>query len=205
MKRYTKEFIQPILERFMEGQTSVEEEHLLTEYFRTQHVPHEWNDYKKMFAYFDNGMKPTLHKKAMWIAIASGIAAACALALFMVLQPNEAEKSKMAEQTIAPEITQPSPSPTISIKSEEKVAEVKPSPTKARKKKRKNTPTPAMESHEEFVVELTEKEEETLAAVEEQIRQADMNVERMLLTQRMAYNLIQQTFVHQDKTEIVIE
>ncbi len=48
--------IRQLIERFMAGQTSIEEESLLAEYFRTHDVPEEWKVYKEMFAWFDEGM-----------------------------------------------------------------------------------------------------------------------------------------------------
>lgn len=46
-----------LLERFMNGQTTVEEEQQLARYFRqTDIVRPEWEPYKQMFAYFDSGM-----------------------------------------------------------------------------------------------------------------------------------------------------
>lgn len=52
----TKKDIQLLIERFMAGLSTIEEENRLAEYFRTHDVPDEWNDYKEMFAWFDNGM-----------------------------------------------------------------------------------------------------------------------------------------------------
>lgn len=80
-----KEKIAVLLDLFMEGKTSVEEENQLAEYFRSEeNVPAEWEDYKTMFAYFDNGMEETqqqvLPEKAkvgfrMWrkIAVAASV------------------------------------------------------------------------------------------------------------------------------------
>ena len=57
MKAYTKAYIQSLLDKYLDGLTSLEEERLLGEYFRTQSVPPEWEDYREMFAWFDDGMK----------------------------------------------------------------------------------------------------------------------------------------------------
>lgn len=48
--------IQQLIERFMAGRTSIDEEGLLAEYFRTHDVPEKWSGYKDMFAWFDEGM-----------------------------------------------------------------------------------------------------------------------------------------------------
>ncbi len=56
MKRqYDKQEITRILDKFMTGETSLEEEKMLAQYFRTHAVGDEWQKYKEMFALFDNG------------------------------------------------------------------------------------------------------------------------------------------------------
>ncbi|MCR5312229.1 MAG: hypothetical protein K6E54_01025 [Bacteroidaceae bacterium] len=44
-----------LLGRFMSGESSLEEERALAEYFRTHEVSEEWQEYKEMFALFDSG------------------------------------------------------------------------------------------------------------------------------------------------------
>lgn len=57
MTLYNKKDIATLLDKFMAGATTIEEEQTLADYFRSeQRVPAEWEDYKDMFAYFDNGM-----------------------------------------------------------------------------------------------------------------------------------------------------
>lgn len=57
MKRYSHQQIEALLDKFMDGQTTVEEEAQLADYFRSADVPAEWEDYRAMFDYFDNGME----------------------------------------------------------------------------------------------------------------------------------------------------
>ena len=64
MKLYNKKDISTLLDKFMAGTTTIEEEQILTDYFRSeQRVPTEWEDYKDMFAYFDNGMVEVSEQK----------------------------------------------------------------------------------------------------------------------------------------------
>lgn len=51
-----KEHISNLLERFMNGESTLAEEELLSRYFATHEVDAEWEPYKQMFAYFDSGM-----------------------------------------------------------------------------------------------------------------------------------------------------
>ena len=57
MKRYSQHQVKALLDKFMDGQTTVEEEALLADYFRSGDVPAEWEDYRLMFSYFDRGME----------------------------------------------------------------------------------------------------------------------------------------------------
>ncbi len=93
MKRYSHQQIEALLDKFMDGQTTVEEEAQLADYFRSADVPAEWEDYRVMFDYFDSGMenglvpverpRPTLTRLMgrRWWGIA---AAACITAAIVV-------------------------------------------------------------------------------------------------------------------------
>lgn len=61
MKPYSQHQIEELLNKFMEGNTTIEEESLLSEYFSTTpHIPSEWADYKAMFGYLDRGLEGDL-------------------------------------------------------------------------------------------------------------------------------------------------
>lgn len=61
MKPYSQHQIEELLNKFMEGNTTIEEESLLSEYFSTaSHIPAEWADYKAMFGYLDRGLEGDL-------------------------------------------------------------------------------------------------------------------------------------------------
>ncbi len=56
MKRQNdKQEIAQLLSKFMAGETSVAEEQMLAQYFRTHEVGEDWAEYKEMFALFDSG------------------------------------------------------------------------------------------------------------------------------------------------------
>lgn len=53
----TQADIEALLERFLDGNTTVEEEERLATYLRdTPHLPADWQVYREMFGYFDDGM-----------------------------------------------------------------------------------------------------------------------------------------------------
>lgn len=50
--------IKTLIDKFMDGRTSLEEERMLEEYFRKEkNIPEELQPYREMFAYFEGGMK----------------------------------------------------------------------------------------------------------------------------------------------------
>ncbi len=70
---YSKKYIEGLLEKFMKGETSLDEEKALNEYFSgAADVPSLWRDYKAMFEYFDEGM-PVEPASAMATATEGGI------------------------------------------------------------------------------------------------------------------------------------
>lgn len=130
-----KQQIAQLLSKFMAGETSVAEEDVLAQYFRTHEVDEEWTEYKEMFALFDDGKididteadtKDGLHcidsdklpkqpkavrEKPKIIALrwlVTGIAACIALLLVFHLGRNTAEQPLLtAQQTIVADKTEP--------------------------------------------------------------------------------------------------
>lgn len=114
MKRYTEEYIEQLLAKFMEGTSSIEEEDALGEYFRSQECRPEWEEYRRMFAYFDNGMKTippaeevphpsNSRQRYVWIALTAvaSIAVLCVM-LFSSAPTRQAERLTAQTETPAP-------------------------------------------------------------------------------------------------------
>ena len=53
---YDKQYIEQLLNRFLEGESTIAEEEILARYFATHTVDSNWEPYKQMFAYFESGM-----------------------------------------------------------------------------------------------------------------------------------------------------
>ena len=128
-QQYDKQEIAQLLSKFMAGETSVAEEEVLAQYFRTHEVDDEWAEYKEMFALFDNGkvdIEPeaetskqlniadsdklpkqpkTVKEKPKIVALRwlmAGIAASIALLLVFYLGRSTAEQPTLvAEKTVA--------------------------------------------------------------------------------------------------------
>ena len=127
-QQYDKQEIAQLLSKFMAGETSVAEEEVLAQYFRTHEVDDEWAEYKEMFTLFDKGLvdieleaetnsqrpivdsqKPKSLPQAVkekpkivtlrWLM--AGIAASIALLLVFYLGRSTAEQpTLMAEETV---------------------------------------------------------------------------------------------------------
>jgi hypothetical protein len=118
MKRYSQHQIKALLDKFMDGQTTVEEEALLAEYFRSSDVPAEWEDYRLMFSYFDRGMegdlvpveqsRPTLTRligRRWWGIAAAACITAAIVATAVLHQPESTtvpETPEIASNETAP-------------------------------------------------------------------------------------------------------
>lgn len=105
MKRHTQmttQEVERLLQRFMDGTSTLEEEARLAEFFRTHEVAGEWATYKDMFALFDEGKVEVEEKQksTAWWKYA-GIAAAIILLLGLGFYFNSRndEKPNLIAQT----------------------------------------------------------------------------------------------------------
>ena len=110
-KLHTKEEVERLLQKFMDGTTTLEEETLLGDFFRTHEVTGEWATYKEMFAMFDAGkvIVETPRRRTIrwrWAGIAAAII--LLIALGIVLRHQMSEKPNLIAQT---DTTQTVPQP----------------------------------------------------------------------------------------------
>lgn len=100
--------IRTLIDKFMDGTSSLEEEQLLGEYFRNgKNIPKELEPYREMFAYFDGGMadnsllraetlfnekerlsgaaKAVGHRRGLAVAMRRTVAVAAAVAALLVI------------------------------------------------------------------------------------------------------------------------
>lgn len=115
MKPYSRHQIEALLDKFMAGKTTIEEESLLSKYFNTIHdVPAEWEDFQALFGYIDRGLEGELlpatsspsHRKWLWWIPAAAAAIVALVFGFKVLNK--------------PDTTQPISPPTITQNVEQK-------------------------------------------------------------------------------------
>ncbi len=143
--KFDKEVIRQLLSRFMSGETSLDEEKTLADYFRTHEVEAEWLEYKQMFALFDNGQVDVAGSVRTWHPfrwLAAGIAAGIILLVGLpLLLKDDTAKEKtpvIARQSVSRTSPQPVPQPVAEEKTENAMAEVQLAPQPARQPARKH-------------------------------------------------------------------
>ena len=89
MRQYTKEYIQSLLTKFMDGTTTLEEEDVLNQYFTQGNVPEEWKEYRLLFAEIE-GMRPKKAKRR-WLgwSAAAAVVGTAVLSVAMLWQPAQ--------------------------------------------------------------------------------------------------------------------
>lgn len=106
----TREEIVILVEKFLDGKTTNQEEQMLYDWFSANDVSKEWQPLKEMFAWYADGMPEeqielseelqpqkrdvSLHRPRRvirWISVGVGIAAMVAVVLIATLRPRQSE------------------------------------------------------------------------------------------------------------------
>ena len=106
----TREEIAILVEKFLDGKTTNQEEQMLYDWFSANDVSEEWQPLKEMFAWYADGMpekqielseelQPQKRGVALrrprrvirWISVGVGIAAMVAVVLIATLRPRQSE------------------------------------------------------------------------------------------------------------------
>ena len=191
MKRQLgKQEIADLLNKFMAGETSLDEENILAQYFRTHEVSDEWKEYKEMFALFDGGTvdigqeaKPVAKPKIIpfrWIM--TGIAASVILLIGISLLMKDSEPVKQ-EPVVAEVVEQPAPEvPKVSENSEVSENSDKSEPSEPVKPSRTYKPHRVSKPIEESLlaeVETDEDMEDPFLAIAEQMQDIRLRGEQV--------------------------
>lgn len=187
MKRYTKEYIEKLLDKYMDGTSTLEEEDILAQYFQHQEVPREWEDYRLLFQEID-AMKPLLpeiaeaepkiieidreNRRKRWMGW--GVAAAVVAGiLYFAIPPKQIEltapltaKVDTVTTVVQPEIrTSETKTDTISLRK---------TPVQSPKRSRRK-PRPTMLDHDKAYVLMAQAEQE-IRDVERQLAQCQQEI-----------------------------
>ena len=98
MIRYTKAYIKDLLEKYMDGTSTLEEEDILADYFRGNDIPQEWEDYRLLFQEIE-AMKPQPKTNKRWIGWS--VAAAIVTGVLYVAVPNQQTIHQEADPLMA--------------------------------------------------------------------------------------------------------
>jgi len=113
MRQYTKAFIQSLLDKYMEGTTTLEEEDTLHQYFIRGDVPAEWEDYRQLFAEIDS-MRPaekSRRRRWPWSIAAAVVAVLVVFAVIQSPQKNQPKSGAIAQVEEERNTLQPLPQP----------------------------------------------------------------------------------------------
>ena len=157
MTRYTKEYIAKLLDKYMDGTSTLEEEDILAEYFQGQDIPQEWADYQQLFQEIES-MKPVAKPKyhrLRWAAIAAVIAGVIYMAIPSPQTEHPQTKALVAQADSTTTITV-APDTTIQ-------QEVQPQPVQT-KKRRLRKPKPTMTDIDKTYALMAEAEQKVVEA-----------------------------------------
>lgn len=188
MRQYTKAFIQSLLDKYMEGMTTLEEEDILHQYFTRGDVPAEWEDYRMLFAEIDS-MRPTekpLHRWWSWRIAAAVVAALVVFAVTQMLPENRPEPVVTAQVEEKDSVTIPKAVETRPDSTLPKHQKQAPSSTKRRLRK----PQPTMTDYDKAYTLMAEAAKEQQQA-EQEMDQAQQEILHTQLT-AAGYVAIQQ-------------
>ena len=180
MKRYTKEYVEKLLDKFMDGTSTLEEEDILAQYFQHQEVPREWEEYRLLFQEID-AMKPVQaeiveinpeNRRKRWMGW--GVAAAVVAGILYFAVPSKPIEPT-APLTAKVDTTATVAQPEIPI-SETKTDTVSPQkpPVKSPKRSRRK-PRPTMLDHDKAYVLMAQAEQE-IRDVERQLAQCQQEI-----------------------------
>ena len=98
MIRYTKTYIKDLLDKYMDGTSTLEEEDILADYFRGKDIPLEWEDYRLLFQEIE-AMKPQPKSNKRWIGWS--VAAAIVAGILYVAVPRQQTIHQQADPLMA--------------------------------------------------------------------------------------------------------
>ncbi len=90
MIQYTKEVIEKLLQKYMDGTSTLDEEATLAQYFQGKNIPEEWLCYQQMFQEIE-AMKPQPKARRRWAVWGIAAAAVVAGVLYLAVPPQKVQ------------------------------------------------------------------------------------------------------------------
>lgn len=104
MRRYTKEYIGKLLDKYMDGTSTLDEEAILSEYFRGKDIPQEWENYRQLFQEIEE-MRPQPKAIKRWMGWSVAAAAIVAAVLYLAIPSKEIEQLDTKQLTAKADTT----------------------------------------------------------------------------------------------------
>ena len=203
MIHYTKEYIGQLLERYMDGTSTLEEEAIIANYLKGNDVPQEWEVYRELFQEIED-MQPamTTQRNKHWVVWSIAAAIAIAFVAYISVQLQERQ-----QQSVTPLLVK---TDTTSVKRKTEVERPKPDtvqqnrqqvqPVKTKKRSLRK-PEPTIDDYAKAYALMAEaerqqqEEERRIAEIEMQIQQDEM-LSIQPLMEEMGYMAVK----HEDGT-----
>ena len=168
MTQYTKEHISELLDKYMDGTSTLEEEDILTQYFTHEQVPIEWEHYRLLFAEIE-AMKPASKPKRHWLRW-TAIAAIIVGVIYMAVPSPKTEYSQTK-----PLVAQADSSTTVTVPPDTMIQQKEEPKPISTKKRRMRKLEPTIHDYDKAYVLMAEaKQKQT--DVERQIAQAQQEI-----------------------------
>ena len=168
MTQYTKEHISELLDKYMDGTSTLEEEDILTQYFTHEQVPIEWEQYRLLFAEIE-AMKPASKPKRHWLRW-TAIAAIIVGVIYMAVPSPKTEYSQTK-----PLVAQADSSTTVTVPPDTMIQQKEEPKPISTKKRRMRKLEPTMHDYDKAYALMAEAKQKQMD-VERQIAQAQQEI-----------------------------
>lgn len=182
MIHYTKAYIQALLDKYMDGTTTLEEEDILASYFRGKDVPQEWEDYRQMFqeieAMIPSPVPVVSQTKAShrWIGWCAAAAVVGFVFLFAATQWQHTEEPQTKPLVAQADTTmiQQSEKPVMQSPDTTSLRKTEVQPVQSKKRRLRKT-EPTIHDYDKAYALMAQAEQERMEA-ERQIEQAQQEI-----------------------------
>jgi hypothetical protein len=174
MIQYTKQYIEQLLDKFMAGTSTLEEEDILSQYFAQDCIPTEWEQYRLLFAELE-AMKPSVKSKRIWLRwsiAAAFIGVVFATMLFLNDKPAEpmiADNKTVQTDSVKTEVYNEKSLPDTTVQQGQQFVPQK----SVKRRKRKMEPT--IHDYDKAYALMAQAEQEQMEA-KRQIEQAQREI-----------------------------
>ncbi|MBQ3699034.1 MAG: hypothetical protein II886_03900 [Prevotella sp.] len=143
MIQYTKEYIANLLDKYMDGTSTLDEEAILSQYFRSKDIPEEWLCYQQLFEEIEAMAPQPKTRNRRWMVWSIAAAAVVAGVLYLAVPPRQTELVPTASLTAQADTTsQQTVAPTDTVTAQPVQTAEPQQPVKAKKRSlRKSEPT----------------------------------------------------------------